>query len=440
MSQDEYTSQQVFQEKFNPDSVEYEQDFMQQNRSNPNNSSVMNELLSSIDYVQNLFYCDVNNERATASQTLVCLYEMLSEKVSSVAVSKNLTKIVGGTEDSEIILWDFDLVDNLQYYSARVYKHWKRIPVRRVPSSVDFKFIDNNEIENGVGEKEEENSVSESVQPIVFRGHSKAVYDLSFVPDSSVLLSASGDTTIRAWDSNSGSCLGLYQGHSNSIWTIDSNKSGCFLSGSRDGTAFMWDIERTIPLRIYCGHLLDINQIKFHPNSNYLATASADKNIILWDINQVRQVRMFCGHTAQVNTILFSSCGKYLASASSDCSVRLWDISQGRCIAEMLEHRDDIRNITFSAKENLLASCGSNEPVVNIWDRPIFNSRFETITCNHSFILFLDFLRTNQNISSVNVAVPGDGRLDLLKVHFIKENLLLAIGKRSSVPGTASCT
>lgn len=374
MSQDEYNSQQVFHEKFNPESVEFEQDFMQKNRTNSNNSPLMNELISTIDYVQNL-YCDDNCERVTAAQTLVCLYQIQSDKISSVAVSSNLTKIVGGTEDSEIILWDFDLADNLQYYSARVYKHWKRIPVRRVSSNVDFKFVNRKEIENEDCLKEDLSSISDKLEPIVFRGHSKTVYDMSFVPDSCVLLSASGDTSIRAWDTNSGSCLGVYQGHAHAIWTIDSNKSGCFLTGSRDGNAFMWDIERTIPLRIYCGHLLDINQIKFHPNSNYLATASADKNIILWDINQVRQVRMFCGHTAQVNTIMFSSCGKYLASASSDCSVRLWDISQGRCIAEMLEHQDDIHNITFSGKENLLASCGVNESVVHIWDRPIFSSR-----------------------------------------------------------------
>ena len=171
---------------------------------------------------------------------------------------------------------------------------------------------------------------------------------------------------------------------------------GCFISGGREGTVYLWDLQRTIPLRIYSGHESDINQIRFHPNCNYLATASADSAIILWDINQIRQVRMFVGHRAPVTTIQFSACGKYLVSGGEDGSVRLWDISYGKCITELMDdddggglvirnsnnqtglyHRNykkkSIQSIAFGPQDRLLAWCSATVPAaVNIWRNSIY--------------------------------------------------------------------
>ena len=41
----------------------------------------------------------------------------------------------------------------------------------------------------------------------------------------------------------------------------------------------------TEPLRLFAGHLADVDSVAFHPNCNYVATASLDLTIRLWDIN-----------------------------------------------------------------------------------------------------------------------------------------------------------
>ena len=78
---------------------------------------------------------------------------------------------------------------------------------------------------------ESESHTDSKVDPLSLRGHSDSVYETSFVEGSKMLLSCSGDSTIRLWDCNSGSCLATYQGHVCPIWTIDSNESGNFLTG-----------------------------------------------------------------------------------------------------------------------------------------------------------------------------------------------------------------
>ncbi len=42
----------------------------------------------------------------------------------------------------------------------------------------------------------------------------------------------------------------------------------------RDRTARLWSTDKIYPLRIFAGHLSDIDTLKFHPNCNYLATGS----------------------------------------------------------------------------------------------------------------------------------------------------------------------
>ena len=38
------------------------------------------------------------------------------------------------------------------------------------------------------------------------------------------------------------------------------------------------------PLRIFSGHLSDVDSVKFHPYCNYLATGSSDRTVRLCDI------------------------------------------------------------------------------------------------------------------------------------------------------------
>ena len=211
----------------------------------PSKSSLYNELKQTIQNVR-----DLPERQPELNDLLICQFNIANPSISSVAMSRNLSKIAAGTEASQIIFWDFDLVDQLQYYSSRVVRHWNRIPVRKVASSIDFRFLDLRHIAGNLEQKEEvhvdlENDADHfevnvkhhyynqtddddgELEPMVFLGHSKAIYEMCFAqPEDAILLSCSGDSTIRSWDTGSGACLSVYQGHSQSVWTVDSNNSG----------------------------------------------------------------------------------------------------------------------------------------------------------------------------------------------------------------------
>lgn len=97
-------------------------------------------------------------------------------------------------------------------------------------------------------------------------GHSGPVYGLSFEPSGGAatpprfLLSASADGTSRLWSLDTMSNVVVYRGHSKPIWDVTWSPRGVyFATGSRDHTARLWTSDRVSPLRIFAGHLSDVD-------------------------------------------------------------------------------------------------------------------------------------------------------------------------------------
>ena len=84
-------------------------------------------------------------------------------------------------------------------------------------------------------------------------------------------------TPVRLWSLHSFTNVVAYKGHSFPVWALDiSPQCLYFATGSQDRTARLWNLEYTFPLRIFAGHLQDVDvsasaryRVLFRTLSNY---------------------------------------------------------------------------------------------------------------------------------------------------------------------------
>lgn len=97
-------------------------------------------------------------------------------------------------------------------------------------------------------------------------GHSGPVYSVAFDPTYGSaappkhMLSSSQDGSVRLWDLEQHRNLVVYKGHSDPVWDVQWAPLGVyFATASRDRTARLWITDRIAPVRIFAGHLSDVD-------------------------------------------------------------------------------------------------------------------------------------------------------------------------------------
>ena len=217
-------------------------------------------------------------------------------------------------------------------------------------------------------------------------GHSGPVYAVAFSPSvatpdpsalsmaSKFLLSGSADRSIRLWSLESWTCLVVYKAHSRPVWDVTWGPFGLyFLTGSSDRTARLWRTDHVEDLRMFVGHDKDVDTVCFHPNSAYVFTGSSDRIVRMWAVASGYTVRMFTGHTGNVTALACSPSGKLLASADDAGTIILWDLGPGRLKKRMRGHgKGGIWSLTWSVESTVLVSGGADN-TVRVWDVAITN-------------------------------------------------------------------
>jgi WD40 repeat protein len=154
-----------------------------------------------------------------------------SKDVKAVSWSHNGHKIVSGSHDMTIKIWDADkgeLLHTLEGHSWTVNSvSWNRDDSKIISGSEDktIKIWD-------AGRGELLNTLN---------GHSHGVTSVSWNHDCSKIVSAGG-TSIRIWDDGTGELLNTLEGHSHTFCSVSWNPAASkIVSGSFDKTIKIWD-------------------------------------------------------------------------------------------------------------------------------------------------------------------------------------------------------
>lgn len=112
--------------------------------------------------------------------------------VLSIAFSYDSSKIVSGSSDELIRLWDVSKGNVLREFSGSGMK-----VVNSVAYSPDDKHVLSGSEDGDIRMWDAENS---EISPKIFRGHTGGVSSISYSPDGTHFVSGSWDGTVRIWD------------------------------------------------------------------------------------------------------------------------------------------------------------------------------------------------------------------------------------------------
>jgi WD40 repeat protein len=225
-----------------------------------------------------------------------------------------------------------------------------------------------------------------------FTAHPKAITAGGFLPDGSLLATASLDGTVKVWETaaarkhfdtmNSTGGKGpaplptatlVIKAHSSGVTALAVSSDGTeFLTGGVDGAVKLWEAKTGKPIRtITAAHPGGVKSVLYRPGSDELVTAGADKMVKTFDRKKGTIVRKSESLKTPIHGIGISPDGKKVAVATGTAGkageIKVLDADTLKD-DYTLEGLDDVVTCAvFHPKLARLASGGADK-FVRVWD------------------------------------------------------------------------
>ena len=251
-----------------------------------------------------------------------------------VAVSPDGRRLLSGSNDKTLILWDRETAQPIRRLSG----HTEGVSAvaiapdgRRALSGGGDRIVRLWDLEAG-----------ETIREL--HGHTEPVFSVAFSPDGRLGYSTSGgfyrgsgwqdgkDTAIRVWDLETGQEVRRLEGHQGLVWSVAVSPDGRrVLSGGNDGAAILWDAKTGAEIRRFREHNTRVGCAAFLPDGRRAVSVGNDRTIRLWDVETGQEIRRFHGHTHDITWVAVSPDGRRLLSSSyGGRELRLWDLETGK--------------------------------------------------------------------------------------------------------------
>ncbi|VAH36346.1 unnamed protein product [Triticum turgidum subsp. durum] len=215
----------------------------------------------------------------------------------------------------------------------------------------------------------------------VLAGHTEIVVCLDTCVSTSgktLVVTGSKDNTVRLWDMEKRSCIGTGKGHLGAIGCVAFSKKSknFFVSGSSDRTIKVWTWDDTlidaggeVPLKAKAGvaaHDKDINSLSVSPNDGLVCSGSEDRTASIWKLPNLVSSVVLKGHKRGIWSVEFSPVEQCVITSSGDKTVKIWHVADGSCLKTFEGHTSSVLRASFLSRGTQFVSCGS-DGLVKLW-------------------------------------------------------------------------
>jgi ribosomal RNA-processing protein 9 len=157
-----------------------------------------------------------------------------------------------------------------------------------------------------------------------------------------------------------------WKGHDLTVTSVALQADGTrAISGSKDHSVIMWDVENEKPLHTICKHWRkdkdgqetrntgQVLTVACSDDGRYAAVGCRDATIRIFDIRtaQGKLEHTFTGHRGPVTSLCFRTRSHQLFSASQDRCVRHYSVPEQMCVETLFGHQSEVLQIACHAQE-----------------------------------------------------------------------------------------
>ena len=205
----------------------------------------------------------------------------------------------------------------------------------------------------------------DGVHIATLRGHSGVVYSVAYSPDASRIVSGSWDCTVQLWRSTSGSRIAKLKGHSGAVYSVAfSPDNAHVISGSWDCTVRLWNSTTGTSVVTFTGHSDPVRSVAFSPDGTLIVSGSDDLTVRIWNVATNACIAELKGHSGTIPLVAFPLDNTQVVSFSWDNTVRLWDLTTEACIS-VIESHSRIDSVAFPPGSKSCVTAGKE---VLLWN------------------------------------------------------------------------
>ena len=312
--------------------------------------------------------------------------------ILAVAVFPDGTRIVSGSSDKTVRIWDAASGAQLQVLKGH------EGAITAIAVSPDGAYI----VSGSFDETVRIWDAVRGTQLRVLQGHEDDVNAVAVSPDSTRIVSGSMDNTVRLWDAASGEQIQTLRGHQKRVNAVAVSPNGArVISGSRDKTIRIWDAASGEPLQVLEGHEGAVLAVAISPDGTRIVSgsgpptigASAKFTVRVWDAANGAQLQVLQGHEQFVTAVAVSPDGARIISGSNDTTIRIWDATSGELLLVLHGHQRPVSDIAvfpddarIVSSSGILAAGVSPEYTLRIWtlespaERQLFKGHQDEVT------------------------------------------------------------